>query len=400
MTKLILTDEKVGSLRVTAGTEDYYDTSDGVPFSFGVRVGKTGKSWWTRYTLYGTRRRYPLGHFPQVKREEALWEAFEVHQKVRQGLDPQVERQQKRMAKTVEQVVEVYLKEIDGVLSPRTCETYLESIEKDILPNWRRRALESLTRGEIRRLLRAMKDQGARARTNTALTVLSGLFKLAEAEEWCEGNPCIGLPRVWKQGKRTDFFTAEEIHRMWHALNRTFSIVGEAWFVLLLTGQRPGEVRLMDRHHIKGPWWELPKTKNGRPHLVYLSEPVREVIERLAEFRPSSSTGDMWPVFPGATPGSFKDWGKFGRDLRKKVGITHMRPHTARHTFITWLRSQDVDMYLIKALVNHTTSADVTAGYDHYRYRPQRKEWFTRYGEYIMRCVRGEYSEDDLLLSA
>ena len=399
MPSLILTDETVRTLKAGSKRQDYCDSSEGVPFSFGVRVGKKGKSWWTRYTLYGVRRRFDLGYFPQVKRDDALWEAFEVHQKVRQGHDPQLKRQSQRDAKTVGYAAEVYLNEIEGVLAPRTCKIYRDILEGDVLPAWRKRALNSLTRGEIRGLLRSIRDRGAGSVTTLALAVLSNLFKLAEAEDWGEGNPCLGLPRVWKPRRRTDSFTPDEIHRIWNHMDGLDSVIADAWKVLLLTGQRPGEVQNMKYQDLDRSWWKLPMTKNGRPHVVYLAEPALQIIHEERGY----ADRERDAVFPSVDrpERGFTDWGGFGRRARAKLGIPHLRPHTARHTFITWLRSRDVDMYMVKTLVNHTVGNDVTAGYDHYRYLPQRKKWFTRYAEYILKCARGEFERDhDQLLAA
>src|SRR5260221_9585060 len=58
--------------------------------------------------------------------------------------------------------------------------------------------------------------------------------------------------------------------------------------MVLLTGQRPGEVSCMRREHIKNGWWELPGeavpelkwpgTKNGNSHRVWLPAAARELI--------------------------------------------------------------------------------------------------------------------------
>ena len=57
--------------------------------------------------------------------------------------------------------------------------------------------------------------------------------------------------------------------------------------LILLTGQRPGEVAAMEREHIVEGWWQMPGkpqgdwpgTKNGRDHRVWLSEPAQALIE-------------------------------------------------------------------------------------------------------------------------
>jgi integrase len=57
--------------------------------------------------------------------------------------------------------------------------------------------------------------------------------------------------------------------------------------LLLLTGQRPGEVAAMERAHVVEGFWQMPGkpqgdwpgTKNGRDHRVALSEAALELVE-------------------------------------------------------------------------------------------------------------------------
>ena len=58
--------------------------------------------------------------------------------------------------------------------------------------------------------------------------------------------------------------------------------------MILLTGQRPGEVRRMRTEHIKDGWWEMPGkpntvlawpgTKNGATHRVWLPTAAQTLL--------------------------------------------------------------------------------------------------------------------------
>ena len=50
--------------------------------------------------------------------------------------------------------------------------------------------------------------------------------------------------------------------------------------LILVTGQRPGEVAGMYYGEIKGDWWTIPaaRTKNHREHQVFLTPTARELI--------------------------------------------------------------------------------------------------------------------------
>ena len=71
-----------------------------------------------------------------------------------------------------------------------------------------------------------------------------------------------------------------EVPRFWTAFDDAGLVVGTALKMILLTGQRPGEVAHMRREHIVDGWWEMPGepvpalgwpgTKNGAGHRVWL----------------------------------------------------------------------------------------------------------------------------------
>ena len=81
----------------------------------------------------------------------------------------------------------------------------------------------------------------------------------------------------------------------WSAFDDAGLIAGTALKLILLTGQRPGEVAHMRREHIKDGWWEMPGapdaaskwrgTKNGESHRVWLSAPVQELLAALEDDR-------------------------------------------------------------------------------------------------------------------
>ena len=71
-----------------------------------------------------------------------------------------------------------------------------------------------------------------------------------------------------------------ELVALWPKLDAALKLI-------LLTGQRPGEVAAMQREHIVDGWWQLPGkpqgewpgTKNARDHRIWLSEPAQALIE-------------------------------------------------------------------------------------------------------------------------
>ena len=71
-----------------------------------------------------------------------------------------------------------------------------------------------------------------------------------------------------------------EVKSLWPRLDAALKLI-------LLTGQRPGEVAAMQAAHIVDGWWQMPGkphgdwpgTKNGRDHRVALSETALDLIK-------------------------------------------------------------------------------------------------------------------------
>jgi integrase len=71
-----------------------------------------------------------------------------------------------------------------------------------------------------------------------------------------------------------------EIKSFWDAFDDAGLVRSSALKTILITGQRPGEVR-----HIKDGWWEMPGEPNAKlgwqSHRVWLSKEVRTVLSEL-----------------------------------------------------------------------------------------------------------------------
>src|SRR5262249_16809725 len=93
-------------------------------------------------------------------------------------------------------------------------------------------------------------------------------------------NPCQGIERN-KVSSRERGLSDSELPLFWNALDQA-GLAGKALKLILLTGQRPGEVRQMRCEHVVDGWWEMlgkpvaalgwPGTKNAENHRVWLPQ--------------------------------------------------------------------------------------------------------------------------------
>jgi integrase len=127
---------------------------------------------------------------------------------------------------------------------------------------------------------------------NQVLASVSAIFSWAIREEirGIAVNPCIGVERNATRS-RERVLSDSEISQFWTGFESAGLIRSMALKMILLTGQRPGEVAHMRTEHLKDGWWEMPGdpveslgwlgTKNGATHRVWLPKPVLGIIAEL-----------------------------------------------------------------------------------------------------------------------
>ena len=131
-----------------------------------------------------------------------------------------------------------------------------------------------------------------------------------------------------------------------------------------MTGAREGEAlsATWNQFDLTDGIWTKPHTatKQRREHVVPLSAPARQLLDRLQAQR----NGSPW-VFPG------RDGGKPREDLKyawaricKAAGIANLRIHDLRHSYASFLVSAGFSLPVIGALLGHATPA-TTARYAH-----------------------------------
>jgi integrase len=239
-------------------------------------------------------------------------------------------------------------------------------ITRYVLPHWQDRDASTLTRSDVRAMLAAI---GAPILANQVLASTSAIFTWAIRQELLSNNPCRGVDRHTTTSRERVLSDAE-VPLFWKAFANA-GIPGLALKVLLLTGQRPGEVSRMRREHIKDNWWEMPGrpeaatkwlgTKNGESHRIWLSDPVRDIIAELND-------GDTGFVF-----GQVWDLTAVMRDICKQLDVPRATPHDGRRTFGTTVTSLGFTRSAMDRLMNHKEKG-VGSIYDRYSYNEENQK--------------------------
>jgi len=229
------------------------------------------------------------------------------------------------------------------------------------LAEWHERQISEITRGEIKELLR-VKARTAPIMANRIKALVSKIFTWALKEEIIEASPALSLDPPGgseKDRERTRTLSADEIRLVWNSFDKLGYPWGPLFKMLIITGQRCGEVGGMKWSEITDDGWHVPneRAKSGRGHLIPLSSLAREILDEVPEI------GEL--VFRTRL-GSWS-WAKERVDAK----IPHWRLHDLRRTFATQLRSLGVDRVVVSKLLNHA-EAGVTKIYDRYAADPEK----------------------------
>jgi len=206
------------------------------------------------------------------------------------------------------------------------------------------------------------------------LAATSRVFGWAIANEVAaiSANPCAGIERNPTKS-RERILSEKEIPLFWNATDDVGLIRGRALRLILLTGQRPGEVRHMRREHIQDGWWTLPGepderlgwpgTKNSQAHRVWLTEPALAIIHELGD-------GDAGYVFGGSRGGPIAGLDVAMRAINVAMGIEKpdkVTPHDLRRTHGTLVTSLGFTRDQMNRLQNHKEGG-IASVYDRHSY--------------------------------
>lgn len=177
-----------------------------------------------------------------------------------------------------------------------------------------------------KRLSELVADSSATPRSADSLRAhLKAMFSLAMEKGWRDSNPATPIgARVtgYKYEPITRVLTHDEIKELWSWKGNNAALLR----FLMLTGLRISEGQ---NGRAEGDFWRLDKTKNGKPHWVFLTATARDQL-----------------AFPfEVSPTAVQAWVK-----RRKVGWT---PHDLRRTFATLAMENGVFPHIVEKCLNH-----------------------------------------------
>jgi integrase len=355
-------------------------------------------SWVAMYRHKGRLRRLTLGTYPALPLADARRQAMAALRSAAMGHDPAGEKQRDRKAETFGQIAENYI-ELYAKANKRSWKEDRRALDRDLLPRFKHRKAASITRRELRTLLREIVNRGAPVLANRTLEIMRRIYNwaLEEETEGLDANPFAGMQPIGEETRRDRVLNDEEISKVWNAVAREKPSVTARYRLALLLGQRPGEHRRMRWQDLdlETAWWTLPGefTKNQRTHRIPLTQPALAILREIK----SGSANRTW-VFPSATVGGpVRSNTKQTERIRKAAGV-HFTPHDLRRTVGTNITGLGFSRFVMHRILNHTESG-VGIVYDLYEYDREKRQALEAWAARVQEIVTGRKNDEENAVS-
>ena len=365
-----------------------------------LRIQPSGsRAWYCVYSRQGRPRWLYLGAAAAIGLADARTMAAEAMLQVARGKDPAAEKRAERSKGTFQELHERYLNE-HAKKHNRSWPQAAALVRRFALPYWGKLQASTISRSDVKTMMARIQ---APIVANQTLAAVSAIFSWGVTEEIVTGNPCKLVNRNPVKS-RERVLADSELPQFWKAFDDAGLVAGTALKIILLCGQRPGEVRHMRREHLVDGWWQMPGepvlelgwpgTKNGQGHRVWLSQPVRDLIAELGDETASSGF-----VFAG---GRGSPVGKFDSAMRAictKLGVEKLTPHDLRRSFSSRVTGSGFGRDAMNRVTNHKEGgiADV---YDRHQYAEEDRRIMETVAARILALGEGRSLGDNVVAMA
>jgi integrase len=429
MPQVELTDRFCRSAKAPAGTAKV-DNFDTVVKGLCLRVSAAGvKTWHAVYSRpNGKRAWFKLGRYPDLPLggdTGARPKARDARAKIGEGSDPVAEKRAQAAAQTVRDLVENYLaRKVAGRRSHKEIARRLRKNVSGYDGDGKALAdhsegcigdvkLAALHRRDITKVIDAVKDRGAAVEANRVFEDVRAMIRWARGRGDLDKNLVEGMTKPTEAVDRDRVLSPEEIRAMWGALPSAEmrESTRRVLRLCLATAQRVGEVAGMTRTELdlEGATWTIPaaRAKNGREHVVPLSEIARTIIrEQLAEVECLCTRRQREApeyVFPGpggrpaiagaAAAKAVKREERTADDGAVTImGIAPWTPHDLRRTAATGMEELGVSPLIVGHVLNHAsaTKATITSRvYARYDYMREKRDALDRWAARLAAVING-----------
>ncbi len=385
--RCLLNDKKIFSIKPTSKRQEFWDTS---LLGFGIRVsGKGQKTFFVMCREQGKQRRISLGHYPIISLSDARESAREKLRLVTQGVS--LEKPTIITVKhAIEQFVELYAKKKNK--DWKRVKTRLNST---LIEKYGKSDIQTIKREDILALLDKIVARNAPIQANRILAGLSRFFRWCVERGYIESSPVLHISKPSKENSRDRVLSNNEILKVWNEAEKIGYPFGPLIQILLLTGQRKGEVSGLQWSEVnfESKLWTIPKerSKNGNSNSVPLTDNTIQILQSLPRFIGS----DLIFTTTGRT--SVSGFGRVKANLDKSTGVQDWKIHDIRRTVASGMAKLKVPPYVVEKILNHTsgTFSGVAGIYNRYGYDDEKRTALETWNDYLVGILKNGKANSD-----
>lgn len=396
-----LTDGKSGTIAKAESPEKgqrfIFDDHRDSPRGFGLRITSAGgKAFILKYRIDGRERRKTIGSWPTWSLEAARTEARDLVQRIDRGDDPLEAKRRRRAEPTM---ADLALQWLDKQTALKSIVTIRGLVINDIVPTLGDLKVTDVRRRDVIDMVETKAEKTPRSAAQL-LIYTRKILSYAADREIIPANPVADLKptSITVKGQRNPLKAKSRDRVLGHDEIRAFWTNAEnsdlhrltalCLKMVLVTGQRPGEVAGMHKDEIMGRWWMIPASRRGKtesPQEVYLSDTALKIIadaktelERLHQRRKEPWGGFIFEARPGAPitnaalARAVLRAGEAMGDTGKADGRGRWRPHDLRRTMRTELSACKVRPDIAEIVTGHVIPG-IRGVYDRYDFKDERQ---------------------------
>lgn len=342
----------------------------------------------------GKKRKFTFGTWPKpISLGTARKMALEIQAEASQGIDRVLVAEEERRRQKAEQESLTTVRDAIEAYSELHLSTIKTGAER------KRQLLQALSVhldvsvSELtRKDLQVAVDEKARSgRKPYANRIRAALVAFAN---WCFQRGYVlthigsGVAKATRERARDRVLSLAEVRLIWDASRDMGPVWGPLFRLLILTGQRRGEIcrlRWSEVHWDNRAIVKLgSETKSGKPHITHLSDPAFRELEALQS---SEKAGEFVFSFNGKRPVANASHAKMRLDQLLPPEMESWRIHDLRTAMATALAGAGVPEGVVDRILNHAATGSAPSAvarvYQQSDLLPQRASALDRRGEMV-----------------
>ncbi|SNT28540.1 Integrase [Noviherbaspirillum humi] len=394
-----LTDVAIRNLKATG--KQYKITDQQGLF---VLVSASGSKYWRgAYRFAGKQKTLALGVYPDVTLVQArrLWD--QARQKLEQGVDPAVAKQEQKLARRseAEKTFAHVAREWHALRAPEwtehTADLVLQRLEDDVFPHVGKTAFAQVSPLQLRAAFDAMEARGVLSTCHRVRRYCERIFDYGIALGMRPENPARPMKEVLKRPKAGHFpaIQVEDLKKLvgdiYRNRGRMRNSTNCAMLLLMHTFVRTKELRaaVWSEFDLERALWVIPKErmKMGRDHVVPLS---RQVLAILGELREYSGRSEF--LFPNTrTPKTPMSSGTLLMALYRMGYKDVMTGHGFRALGMSAIKQElGYEHEIVDLQLAHVKRNRVDQAYDRAQFLEQRTKMMQDWSNYIEKLAVAE----------